>query len=129
VARTFCLLITLFTALLGSEQFWFSYKIVTINGISIFEEKNIVPAMTFVSEGEKRFCTIELNPDKTLSLEQFLKKHFDTILPCFYALSTHVLANHDGNPNLYKDRIELVIAPVRFTVVFKDEFATINTFR
>jgi len=129
VARAFCLLITLFTALLGSEQFWFSYKTVTVNGISISEEKNIVPAMTFVGENEKRLCTIKLNSDTTLSLEQFLKKHFDTILPCFYSLSTHVLANHDGNPNLYKDRVELVIAPVRFTVVFKDEFATINTFR
>ena len=129
MARTFLVLITLFTALLGREQFWFSYKTVIVNGISIFEEKNIVPAMTFVNESEKQLCTIELNRDTTLSLEQFLKKHFDTILPCFYSLSTHVLANHDGNPNLYKDRVELVIAPVRFTVVFKDEFATINSFR
>jgi len=129
VARTFLLLIILFTALLGREQFWFSYKTAIVNGVTVFEEKNIVPAMTFVSESEKRLCTIELNRDITLSLEEFLKKRFDTILPCFYSLSTHVLANHDGNPNLYKDQVELVIAPVRFTVVFKDEFATINTFR
>lgn len=129
MARTFCLLITLFTALLGSEQCWFSYKTVTVNGISIFEEKNIVPAMTFVSEGEQQLCTVELNQDTTLSQVEFLKKHFDTILPCFYSFSTHVLANHDSNSNAYKDRVELVITPVRFTVVFKDEFATINAFR
>jgi len=85
--------------------------------------------MTRLPQGEEKLCTILLPQDAMLSQEQVLRKYFDIILPCFYPLSTHVLANHDSHPNVYNDRVELVIAPVRFTVVFKDEFATINAFR
>ena len=129
MARTLFLLISFYTFLFGSEQFWFSYKTVTVNGMSIFEEKNIVPSMTFVEEGETKLCILELEYDANFSKEQFLKHHIDTIIPCFYPLATHLLANHENSTHVHKDRVELVIAPVRFTVVFKDEFATINTFR
>jgi len=130
VARTFCLLIGLSTLLFGSEQFWFSYKSVTVNGVSIAEEKNLSPVMVYnQNDATRHLCTLELHNDGKMSNEAFLKKHFDDLIPCFYSLSSHVLAWNTKHQNSQNDRVELVIEPVRFTVVFKDEFATINTFR
>ncbi len=128
--RTFCLLIGLSTLLLGSEQFWFSYKMVTANGASIAEEKNLTPVMVYTeTQTQYLLCTLELRNDGKVPLEAFLKKNFDTLIPCFYPLSSHVLSWNTKTQNAQSDRVELVIAPVRFTVVFKDEFATINAFR
>ncbi len=128
--RTFCLLIGLSTLLFGGEQFLFSYKSVTVNGVMVSEEKNLVPVMVGSQEEFSRvLCTVELYNDGRITNEVFLKKHFDEILPCFYTLSPHVLSWNSKNQNMQNDRVELVIEPTRFTVVFKDEFATINTLR
>lgn len=128
--RTFCLLIGLSSLLIGSEQFLFSYKNVTVNGATIAEEKNITPVMVqSQNEATRILCTLEWHYNSKISTEAFLKKHFDDLLPCFYPLSSHVLSWNTKNQNSQSDRVELVIEPVRFTVVFKDEFATINTFR
>jgi len=130
VARTFCLLIGLSSLLFGSEQFLFSYKSVTVNGVIISEEKNLVPSMVNSAEKFSReLCTLELQNDFKTSNVLFLQKHFDDLLPCFYPLSSHMLSWNTQNNFKHDDRVELVIEPVRFTVVFKDEFATINTFR
>lgn len=96
----------------------------------VSEEKNLVPVMVGSQEEFSRaLCTVELYNDGKITNELFLKKHFDEILPCFYALSPHVLSWNSKNQNTQSDRVELVIEPTRFTVVFKDEFATINTLR
>jgi len=129
VARTFCLLIGLAQLLYCSELFWFSYKIVTVNSVVIHEEKNIAPAM-IPYEGQKQFlCKLPLQNSSNLPKDAFLRKHFDTILPCFYQRSTHLLSWDEQYHKHSNDRIELVIEPVRFTVDFKDEFATINAIR
>lgn len=129
MARTFCLLICLSQALFCSDLFWFSYKIVTANGLVVYEQKNIAPVMIPYEGKAQKLCTIELPHPQNLSKEQFLRKHFDDILPCFYQLSSHLLAWNDQYAKHGNDRIELVIEPVRFTVDFKDEFATINAIR
>lgn len=130
MARTFCLLIGLSALLFGSEQFLFSYKSVTVNGASIAEEKNLTPVMVrSQNDATRLLCTLELHNNGKMSNEAFLKKHFDDLIPCFYPLSSHVLSWNTKHQNSQNDRVELVIEPVRFTVVFKDEFATINTFR
>ncbi|ARU47547.1 hypothetical protein [Sulfurospirillum diekertiae] len=129
MARTFCLLIGLTQALFCSDLFWFSYKIVTVNGLVVYEQKNIAPVMIPYEGKAQKLCSIELSNTQNLPKEQFLRKHFDDILPCFYQLSSHLLAWDDQYLKHGNDRIELVIEPVRFTVDFKDEFATINAIR
>ena len=130
MARTFCILIALSTqALFSGDLFWFSYKIATSNGLVVYEEKNIAPVMVPYDGQSTLLCTLPLPFDTTLSKEAFLRKHFDTILPCFYRLSTHMLSLNERNLKHQQDRIELIIEPVRFTVDFKDEFATINAVR
>ena len=130
MARTVCLLILgAAQALFCSDVFWFSYKIVTVNSRVIFEQKNIASAMIpYVGKAQK-LCTIELSNPTNLPEEQFLQKHFDTLLPCFYQLSAHLLSWDDQYLKHANDHIEIVIEPVRFTVDFKDEFATINAIR
>ena len=130
MARTLLLLIFgLSQTLFCSDLFWFSYKIVTANSVVIHEEKNIALAM-IPYEGKKQvLCELPLQNSSNLSKEAFLRKHFDTILPCFYQLSTRLRSWDDQYLKHSNDRIELVIEPVRFTVDFKDEFATINTIR
>jgi flagellar motility protein FlgQ len=130
VARTFCLLVLGATqALFCSDIFWFSYKIVTVNSRVIHEQKNIASAMIPYVGKAQTLCTIELVNTQNLPTEQFLQKHFDTILPCFYQLSAHLLTWDEQHLRHSNDRIEIVIEPVRFTVDFKDEFATINAIR
>lgn len=129
MARTFCLLIILSQALFCSDLFWFSYKIVTANGLVVYEQKNIAPVMVPYDGKVQKLCTLPLANTSNLSKEQFLRKHFDDILPCFYQLSTHLLSWNDQYLKHGNDRIELVIEPIRFTVDFKDEFATINAVR
>ena len=130
MARTFCLLILGVTqALFCSDIFWFSYKIVTVNSLVIYEQKNIASAMIPYEGKLQELCTIELTNPLNLPKEQFLRKHFDDILPCFYQISSHLLAWNEQHLKHGNDRIELVIEPVRFTVDFKDEFATINAIR
>lgn len=129
MARAFCLLIGLAQALFCSDVFWFSYKIVTVNSLVVYEQKNIALAMIPYEGKVQKLCTLELANTQNLSKEQFLRKHFDTILPCFYQFSSHLLARNEQYQKHGNDRIELVIEPVRFTVDFKDEFATINAIR
>lgn len=129
MARNFLLLVGLGQLLFGSDFFWFSYKIVTVNGAAIFEEKNITPAMMPFEGKPQKHCTVELKYDAKTPKNQFLTYHFDAILPCFYSLSSHMLSWNESRTKENKDRVELIIEPVRFTVDFKDEFATINTFR
>ena len=129
MARTFCLLVVIAQGLLCSELFWFSYKIVTVNALVVYEQKNIA-SVSVPYEGEaKVLCTLPLYNTQNLPLEQFLRKHYDEILPCFYPLSTHLLSRREQYLKHGNDRVELVIEPVRFTVDFKDEFATIKTIR
>ncbi len=129
MARTFCLLIGFVQLLYCSDVFWFSYRIVTANSVVIHEEKNI--ALTMIPyEGKKQvLCELPLQNSANLPKEVFLRKHFDTILPCFYSLSTRLLSRNEQHIKYGNDRIELIIEPVRFTVDFKDEFATINAIR
>lgn len=128
MARNFLLLISLGQLLFGSEQFWFSYKIVTANSAVIHEEKNIATATILISGNAKNLCTIALQNKQNIPLKQFLTAHYDTLLPCFYSRSSHILSWNDKRTKESEDRVEVVIEPVRFTVDFKEEFATINTF-
>ena len=129
MARTFCLLICLSEALFCSDVFWFSYKIVTVNSAVIYEEKNITP-LSVPYEGKNQFlCNIDFVNDKNISKHQFLKTHFDTLLPCFYQQQSHLISWNENRQKQSTDRVELIIEPIRFTVDFKDEFATISTIR
>ena len=131
--RTFFLLVLLgfSTSLFSSEHFWFSYKVVTINGAVVFQEKNITPVMTPFNGVSHTLCVIpfRLRYHSKFSKEQFLNENFDKVLPCFETLSAHILSWNEYRLKANSDRIEHVIEPVRFTVDFKDEFATIKTFR
>ena len=129
MARNFLLLILLTHTLFGSDVFWFSYKIVTVNGVAIYEERNITPLM-LPSVGENIFlCSVDLTGYDKTSKHLFLKKNFDKILPCFYTLKSHLTSWNENRLQGGFDRIELIIEPTRFTVDFKDEFATISTIR
>ena len=130
MARTVCLLILGATqALFCSDVFWFSYKIVTVNSLVIYEQKNIASVMVPFEGNTQPLCTIALSNPLNLPKEQFLRKNFDVILPCFYQLSAHLLSWDEQYLKHGKDQVEIVIEPVRFTVDFKDEFATINAIR
>ena len=85
MARTLCILIFMMAhSLYASELFWFSYKIMTQNSIVTYEQKNISPVM-IPFEGKKEFlCSIPLPYASNLSKIDFLRKHFDAVLPCFY---------------------------------------------
>lgn len=129
MARNLLILVCLTQALFCSELFWFSYKIVTANGAVIYEEKNITSAMTLETVQKKFLCAVDLKYTPPLSKKQFLINHFDTILPCFYEKKSHLISWNENRQKQSNDRIELVIEPIRFTVEFKDEFATISTIR
>ncbi len=130
MARTLCLLILgVSQALFCSDVFWFSYKIVTANSLVVYEQKNITPVMVPYEGKVQKLCTLQLANTQNLPKEQFLRQHFHDILPCFYPLSSHLLSWNEQHLKQGNDRIELIIEPVRFTVDFKDESATINVIR
>lgn len=129
MARSFLVLISLVVTLFSSDVFWFSYKIVTENSVAIYEEKNITP-LTLPYVGERVFlCNIDYINENNITKYRFLKANFDKILPCFYQSKSHLISWSDNRQKQSNDRVELVIAPTRFTVDFKDEFATISTIR
>ena len=129
--RTFFLLVLLgfSTSLFSSERYWFSYKVVTVNGAVIFQEKNITPIMTPFNEVSRTMCEIPLSYNSKLPKEQFLNENFDKLLPCFEGQPSHMLSWNEYHLKANNDRVEHIIEPVRFTVDFKDEFATINAIR
>ena len=129
--RTFFLLVLLgfSTSLFSSERYWFSYKVVTVNGAVIFQEKNITPIMTPFNEVSRTVCEIPLSYNSKLSKEKFLNENFDKLLPCFDGELSHMLSWNEYHLKANNDRVEHIIEPVRFTVDFKDEFATINAIR
>lgn len=129
MARNFLLLVSLGQLLFGGDIFWFSYKIVTANSIVVFEEKNIAPVMIPTKGVLQKLCDVKLKHLPPTPLEHFLNLHFDTLLPCFYSHASHIHSWNDKRTKHSSDRVEVVIEPIRFTVEFKDEFATINTFR
>lgn len=128
MARNFLLLISLAQLLFGNDYFWFSYKIVTANSIAIYEEKNIASATIPFVGTSVHLCTIALQNKKNLPLKHFLNTYYDDLLPCFYSRASHIISWNDKRTKKSADRVEMVIAPVRFTVEFKDEFAIIKTF-
>lgn len=95
----------------------------------VYEQKNIASSMVPYEGKAEVLCTLKLSNSQNLPKEHFLKKNFDEILPCFYPLSTHLNSRSEQYLKHGRDRVELVIEPVRFTVDFKDEFATIKTVR
>ncbi|MDD2383147.1 MAG: hypothetical protein PHN18_03065 [Sulfurospirillaceae bacterium] len=131
MARNLLLLIIgcLTPSLFGSEHFWFSYKVVTVNSVVVFEEKNISPIMVPNPAKTQFICTIALKEDKKFSTVELLKKHFDTLIPCFYSSKSHLISWDERSLKTSNDRIEMVIEPTYFTVEFKEEFATIRAIR
>ncbi len=129
MARTFCLLILFTQVLFCSERFWFSYKIVTANSLVIYEQKNIARLSVPYEGTEEVLCKIMLSNPTKIPEETFLRQHFDTLLPCFYPLASHLISRSETYTKHNNDRVELIIEPIRFTVDFKDEFATIKTVR
>ena len=85
--------------------------------------------MQAVDKRPTKRCNLPIRYDFKTSKELFLKKHFDVLLSCFYPKKTHMLVRGEYHLNSYYDRVELIIEPVRFTVDFKDEFATISTYQ
>lgn len=95
----------------------------------IYEQKNI-SRLSVPYEGEEEvLCKIMLSNPNKIAEETFLRKHFDILLPCFYPLASHLISRSETYAKHNTDRVELIIEPVRFTVDFKDEFATIKTVR
>ncbi len=107
----------------------FSYKVVTAKSVVIYEEKNIASSMIEHEKHLFKTYSLPLRYDFTSSKESFLRTHFDALLECFYAHTLHMISTSELNLKTSTDRVELIIEPVYFTVDFKDEFATINTFR
>lgn len=130
MATNFRLLILLLSEpLFCGELFWFSYKIVTANSVAIYEEKNIAP-VTIPYEGKNQYlCTLPLQKKEKESTTRFLNRHFDEILPCFYANKAHINSWNEHRLKQANDRIEVILEPIRFTVEFKDDCVTINAVR
>ena len=130
MARVVCLLIVLFGQLFGSDAFIFSYKGITANQLLVYEEKNIASVMQNNEQNlPTKKCQLPLKYDFKSSKEGFLKNHFDLLLGCFYPQRTHMLSWGEHHAHIARDRVEFIVLPTRFTVDFKDEFATINTYQ
>ena len=81
-------------------------------------------------QGKQHYlCSIPLNQSKGLPKDVFLNQRFDDVLTCFYPLATRVSAWSDQRFKHSDEKVQLIIQPIRFTVDFKDEFATINAIR
>ena len=124
--RNFLLLVLFLNLLIGSDTFWFSYKSVTLDKVLIYEEKNISPlTVPFVGK-QISTCRVKTESKKSLSKLQLLNINFDNILPCFYKTTAKITSQSQVTLDGLRDEVELIIAPVRFIVDFKDDFASIT---
>lgn len=130
MARDFCLLIIFSCSLFGSESFWFSYQVAVENKMVVYEQKNVSAVMQVADSSDYRFlCSLDASKKSTLPTQQYLNKNFAQLLGCFYPMSAKVenytIIKIDG----VLERTVVTIAPVRFTVDFKDDFATIEVIK
>ncbi|WP_331775368.1 hypothetical protein [Sulfurospirillum sp. 1612] len=124
--RNLFLLVVLIAQCFGGDTFWFSYKSVTSNQILVEEEKNISPLVVPYNGKISRKCHVPIHTHIGETNLQKLNKNFDNILPCFYQSDTIVTSRSVISKNKSYDIVEVVIAPIRFIVDFKDDFANIS---
>jgi hypothetical protein len=125
VERNFCLLILFSLSLLGSESFWFSYRVATDNKMMVYEEKNISPLMLKTDAKIASTCRVKIKKKSNQATLEFLNKNFNKILPCFYPYSSKIQNKTLVELKGVKDKSVLTILPIQFTVDFKDQFANI----
>ena len=124
--RDLLLSVLILSSLFGSDTFWFSYRSVTLDKVLVYEEKNISPLLVPFIGKRISTCRVKISGKKSLSKLQLLNKNFDNLLPCFYKTTVKVTSQSQVRLNSMRDEVELVIAPVRFIVDFKDDFAKIT---
>ena len=124
--RNLLLLALFFSSIIGSDTFWFSYKSVTLNKALIYEEKNISPLTIPYIGKHTSTCRVKIKSRNYTSTLQCLDDNFYKILPCFYKTTSKVTSQSQVTLFGIRDEVELIIAPVRFIVDFKDDFANIT---
>lgn len=125
--RNLCLLILFCSSLLASEDFWFSYRVITEDKYVVYEEIYISPRMT-VSLQKSPFytCNTQIKKKSNQSTAILLNQHFDEVLACFYAQDTRLVANTTVTRRGVREIIEFTVLPTSFTVDFKDQLAIIK---
>ena len=124
--RNLCLLIFFCCSLFASENFWFSYRVITEDKTVVYEERYISPHMTSLSEDLATVsCKTTIEKNKKQSTIMLLNENFDELLQCFYPMSSRLINRTLIENQGVREIIELTIVPIEFTVDFKDQFATI----
>jgi len=96
----------------------------------VYEERNISPQMQEVDKNDyKSLCQLDAKKNKYQSTEHFLNENFDSLLECFYPMSTKVVNHTLIEMKGVIERTVLTITPTKFTVDFKDDFANIKTIK
>lgn len=130
MARDFCLLVIFASCLSASEGFWFSYKVAVQNKEIVYEERNISPFMKAVDAKQyKLLCRLDIAKKQSNSTEHFLNENFNRLLSCFYSMNSHVVSYTLVETKGVMERIVFIIAPTKFTVDFKDDFANIKVIK
>lgn len=125
--RNLCLLILFCSSLLASEDFWFSYRVITEDKYVVYEERYISPRMTVSpSQFPVYICNTQIKKNANQSTAILLNQNFDEVLACFYAQDTRLVANTTVTRQGVREIIEFTVLPASFTVEFKDQFAIIK---
>lgn len=127
MARNLCLLILCSCNLFASENFWFSYRVVTENKSVIYEQRYLSPHMTPLQEKLKKvICKTNIKKNTTQSTLKLLNENFDELLHCFYPMNAKVLNRTLVENSAVLELTDMNIRPIEFTVDFKDQFANIT---
>ena len=71
-------------------------------------------------------CRVKIPKKTDESTIHYLNRNFNKLLPCFYPYSSKIVNRTYLELKGIDERSVLTIAPVKFTVDFKDQFANIN---
>lgn len=129
MARNFCLLILLVKFALGSEEFIFWASVNTTNFIVSFEQIVFSKAMTLTNKGKIRLlCQIDGTREEGASTLEFLNSRKDEIFYCFAREKVSVKSEFYRRNGSMRNTGVIKVAPVRFTIEFKQNSAIISVF-
>lgn len=74
----------------------------------------------------KPLCKLDIPKKKHQSTKQYLNKHFEELLSCFYSRSSQVYDKTLVELQGIDEKSVLTILPTQFTVDFKGKFAIIK---
>jgi len=74
----------------------------------------------------KPLCKLDIPKKKYQSTQQYLNKHFEELLSCFYSMRSQVYDKTLVELKGIDEKSVLTILPTQFTVDFKGKFAIIK---